>query len=264
MSKLFSVPVSTGGSFECTSPSENIYLLSFSSAPDNRVTIPFLNSFLLSLNIIEHKYPKGVLIATSGITKFYSNGFNLDEMLATPRFWEDGLNPLLRRLLTYPMPTIALVNGHTFGAGVFLALAHDYRVQNPSRGFICLPEVDMGVVIPTDAVILMKHKLSPTAYRTAAFEGKRIGGPEALQLGIVDALGGLDEVLKLIAEKDLVKKGQTGSYGGIKEDAYSEILAGFERHDENIAWRARIDSDKEKRDGVYAKQVTEWESKSKL
>lgn len=162
------------------------------------------------------------------------------------------------------MPTIALMNGHCFGAGVFLALAHDFRVQNPSRGFFCLPEVDMGVVIPTDAVILMKHKLSPTAYRTAAFEGKRIGGPELLQLGIVDVLGGLEEVLKMIAEKNLIRKAQTGSYGGIKEDAYSEILAGFERHDENIKWRARIDSERDKQDAVYKKQVSKWKSKSQL
>lgn len=57
----------------------------------------------------------------------------------------------------FPMPTIAWINGHAFGAGVFLALAHDYRIQNPAKGFLCLPEVDMGMLIPFVSSMLQDH-----------------------------------------------------------------------------------------------------------
>ena len=54
------------------------------------------------------------------------------------------------------MPTITVINGHAFGAGFFLALAHDYCLQNPNRGFMCLPEVDLGVLIPTSIAVMIK------------------------------------------------------------------------------------------------------------
>jgi enoyl-CoA hydratase/carnithine racemase len=100
MTNLFTIPISTGGTFECTSPSKDIYLLSFSSPPDNRVTAPLLSAFHLSLDILEQRYPKGVVITTSAIPKFFSNGFDLEHVRTTHGFYEDALFPLLRRLFT--------------------------------------------------------------------------------------------------------------------------------------------------------------------
>lgn len=107
MAELFSVPIaSTGGSIVCSNPSadpkeKNIYLLTFTSPPDNRLTPTFIDAFLLSLDIIEHRYPKGVVITTSGIPKFYSNGLDLDIVASTEGFLERYLWKLFRRLLTY-------------------------------------------------------------------------------------------------------------------------------------------------------------------
>ncbi|KAF2017759.1 hypothetical protein BU24DRAFT_420802 [Aaosphaeria arxii CBS 175.79] len=127
------------------------------------------------------------------------------------------------------MPTIALLNGHAFGAGVFIAMAADYRVQNPSRGFFCLPEVDIGLRIPPPIATMIRRKMAhPHAYRTAALEGKRLGGKEALDLGIVDVLGGMEECVGLIEERGLVAKSEGGVYGVLKRDAYSDVLEGFE------------------------------------
>jgi hypothetical protein len=97
---LYEVPIETGGSFVCTSPKDNVYILTFISAPDNRVTPQFLTALLLALDILERKYPPGVLITTSGIPKFYSNGFNLNDLFENPLFFQDYLLPALRRLLT--------------------------------------------------------------------------------------------------------------------------------------------------------------------
>ena len=40
-----------------------------------------------------------------------------------------------------------LFSGHTYGAGAFLALAHDYRVMNNEKGWFCLNEVHIGLNI---------------------------------------------------------------------------------------------------------------------
>jgi len=101
MAKLFSVPIASGGVFECSSPSKNVYLLSFEAPPDNRLVSDFCESFLLALNILEHNYPHGVLITTSAISKFYSNGFILQHNAETPGFMERFCLPLIKKLLMY-------------------------------------------------------------------------------------------------------------------------------------------------------------------
>ena len=96
---LFSVPVASGGVFECSSPQEKVYLLSFQYGQDNRVKVPFIEAFHLALDILEFQYPKGVVITTSSLPKFYSNGFDLQHTVETPRFQDRYFLPLLRRLL---------------------------------------------------------------------------------------------------------------------------------------------------------------------
>lgn len=71
----------------------------------------FNQTFLLALDIIEQRLPRGVVITTSSITKFYSNGLDYESAIGDPTFFPNSLYPLWRRLVTYPMPTIALING---------------------------------------------------------------------------------------------------------------------------------------------------------
>lgn len=113
---LFTVPVlvsSTSdksvGTFVCTSPSPGVYLLTFTSPPDNRLTTGFLQAFILALDIIEFSYPPGVVVTTSGIPKFYSNGLDLEHVNSTKGFFANSLFALFTRLLTYGLsPAICL------------------------------------------------------------------------------------------------------------------------------------------------------------
>jgi Delta3-Delta2-enoyl-CoA isomerase len=89
-----------GGQFICTQAGPQIYLLSFSSPPDNRLVPAFNATFLLALDIIEHRLPRGVVITTSSITKFYSNGLDFENAIKDPNFFPNSLYPLWRRLVT--------------------------------------------------------------------------------------------------------------------------------------------------------------------
>lgn len=108
MATLFTVPItSTGGTIVCTNPTvkqgqkqENIYVLTFTSPKDNRLTPTFIDAFILALDIIEHRYPKGVVVTTSGIPKFYSNGLDLELATSTEGFLDKWLWRLFRRFLT--------------------------------------------------------------------------------------------------------------------------------------------------------------------
>lgn len=96
-----------GGTLTCTSPEPKVYLLTLTSPPDNRLTEPVLKAFLNALDILEFGYPHGVVITTSGIPKFYSNGLDLEHAVATDGFWH-LLYDVWRRFLTYlPLPFLS-------------------------------------------------------------------------------------------------------------------------------------------------------------
>ena len=71
--------------------------------------------------------PSAVGLVTTGVGKFYSNGLGHDA--GVPGSFEQlisALESILSRVLTSPIPTVAAVNGHAFGAGALFALAHDH------------------------------------------------------------------------------------------------------------------------------------------
>ncbi|KAL2808574.1 ClpP/crotonase-like domain-containing protein [Aspergillus granulosus] len=272
MATLFTLPIAaTGGSIVCTNPPANspgtdvskIYILTFTSPPDNRLTPSFISTFLLALDIIEHRYPKGVVISTSGIGKFYSNGLDLEVVAQTEGFLERYLWVLFRRLITYPMPTISLLNGHAFAGAFMLSMYHDYRIMNPSRGFLCLNELDFGVPLQTPMMAIFREKLSPSTFRDLVLEAKRVGGTEALDRGIVDGVGGIEEVLKFIGERKLVGKADSGIYGIMKEEMYRGVLGVLDDHKGNLEWREGIEAKKGGLEKEGSRRVEDWEKSEK-
>jgi len=66
-----------------------------------------------------------------------------------------------------------------------LALAHDWRVMRVDRGFFCLPEVDIQIPFTPGMDALIRAKLTPTAALEAMTTGRRYGGAQALDAGLV-------------------------------------------------------------------------------
>jgi len=123
------------------------------------------------------------------------------------------------------MPVIALLNGHAFAAGIMTAMFCDYRVMNPHRGFVCLNELDFGAQVRPAMGNIFKQKIpNPATFRTMVLESKRFNALEALERGIVDALGSLEETVKFIEEMGLGDKAKSSSYGINKDSLYRESL----------------------------------------
>ncbi|KAK2742879.1 hypothetical protein FQN55_007663 [Onygenales sp. PD_40] len=247
------------GSVTCTQPQKAVYLLTFNFAPDNRMTADFCQAMILALDIVQFKYPPGVVVTTSAIQKFYSNGLNLEQAIATKGFFENNFFALFKKLLTYPMPTVALVNGHAFAGGFMCSMYHDFRIFNPSRGFLCLNEVHFGANLKPAMSSIFREKIAtPNTYRTIVLEGYRFGGKEALENGIVDGLGGLDEVLALIEKRKLTKLPASGVYGQLRAGMFPETMGLLERcADDDALALAELERDaKEKENG--GRRVEEW------
>jgi len=94
----------------------------------------------------------------------------------------------LARLLVMDCRTVAAINGHAFGAGLFLALACDYRLMRTSRGYLCWPEANLGMRLDKGFSELTKAKVTdPAVVRDGVLTGKRYGSGTALKAKLIDA-----------------------------------------------------------------------------
>ena len=146
---------------------------------ENRLDRAFLDEVGHALDQVEASTDPVVLVTTAE-GKFYSNGFNLGWMGSIAReeartFLNDT-QAFWARLLVFGVPTVAALNGHAFGAGAVMALAHDYRVMRADRGYFCFPEVDLKLRFRPGMLALIQRRLSPAAFRDALLTGTRCGG----------------------------------------------------------------------------------------
>ena len=168
-------------------------------------------------------------VVTTGAGKFYSNGLDLDFMAATPDAAEATLaevHALFARVLAFPAPIVAAVQGHAFAAGAMLTLAHDLVVMRADRGYFCLPEVDLGIPFTAGMNALIRSRLPITTAHEAMTTARRYGGEDARAAGIVAATAGEGEVLDAALARAEALAGKAGAvFGAIKARLYAEVIA---------------------------------------
>ena len=189
---------------------------------ENRFSPSFLDEMDGHLDELVGSGAEGLV--TTGGGKFYSNGLDLDWLGAhgDQTTWYVGrVQGMLARFLTLPIPTAAAVVGHAFGAGAMLAIAHDFRVMRADRGYFCFPEVDIRIPFTPGMAALIQAKLTPQAAVASMTTGRRFGGDDARQFGIVDAVAGEGAVAGAAADllRPLNGKDQ-GTLGAIKQTMF--------------------------------------------
>lgn len=91
----------------------------------------------------------------------------------------------LIRLRQLPIPTIALVEGACFGAGVALAMACDLRLAGPAASFAITP-AKMGISYPQEDVGRLVALVGPGQASRLLLTGAPIDSIEALRIGLAD------------------------------------------------------------------------------
>jgi enoyl-CoA hydratase/carnithine racemase len=167
-------------------------------AGENRFNPDSLDAITAALDAVEADAEAGALVIT-GEGKFFSNGLDLAWMTEAPAGAPEDVvrrvHALLGRVLGFPAVTVAAINGHAFAAGAMLALACDLRVMRADRGFLCLPEVDLGLPFTPGMTALLQARMTPAVATAAMVLGRRFGGEDALAAGLVDAVAPETEVV---------------------------------------------------------------------
>lgn len=169
---------------------------------DNRWTLDFSRAVQKGFDAVEawleaNQDAPAALLTCSASKKFFSNGIDPAwnaRMASTgdPKGlladWNDVTMPSFARPILLPIPTVCCINGHAFGAGLMHALGHDYRMQNSDRGFLCAPELAIGIDIPPPELELFRHAMPIHTFHDTVLSAKRWSGPESLAAGIVSAI----------------------------------------------------------------------------
>jgi len=159
-------------------------------AGENRFNLPFVTELV---EAIERAAGEAGALVLTGAGRFFSNGLDLQWLGAAgaegAAATMDRIHDALAALLTFPGATVAAVNGHAFGAGAILAAAADLRIMRSDRGYLCFPEVDLGLPMSDQFDAVLQDAFDPRTLRRALLSGNRYDGPAALEAGLVDGTG---------------------------------------------------------------------------
>lgn len=174
------------------------------NAGENRWTTNFVRAFDACLDEVLASEGPAALVTTSANEKFFSNGLDIDWRRADgdgdggdKSVFGPEFMTLMARLITCPVPTVAAVNGHGFGAGFMMALCHDLRVMRVDRGYLCANELQLGMAIPDPELALFRHKMSGSAFFDTVQLARRWTGPDAEAAGFVRATAPLEDLAEL-------------------------------------------------------------------
>jgi Delta3-Delta2-enoyl-CoA isomerase len=192
---------------------------------DNKLNIPMVKSLLGMLDTIEKETEALTLVVKSGHTHIWTNGFDSDwiqaslekgDRAAVKEFLVMDLM-LRRRMLTYPLITIAALNGHTFGGGAVFSCCFDFRFMRSDRGYFCIPVIDRGFPILPSTRLLLENVMPVYFMEELILTGRRLTGLECAAGQVVSAAYNNDELMgKVMAFTQELNKGR-GIVGEMKK-----------------------------------------------
>lgn len=86
-----------------------------------------------------------------------------------------------------PKPTVSAITGYALGGGCELALCTDFRVAGESAR-LGQPEILLGIIPGAGGTQRLPRLVGPAKAKDLIFSGRFVDAPEALSIGLVDAV----------------------------------------------------------------------------
>lgn len=138
-------------------------------------------------------------VVLSGAPGRFSGGLDVPELLGLDRqglraAWESFF-ALMTDLANLPIPIAAAMTGHSPAGGTVLAILTDYRVLAEGRFVVGLNEVQVGLPVPEVLFVALTRVVGARQAERLAVAGLLLDPAEAVQIGLVDAVVPVDEVI---------------------------------------------------------------------
>ncbi len=217
---------------------ERVAVLTMNHEGENRFHPDFMNEMLALLDELEDDAGVGALVLTGGDPKFFCNGLDLAWCMAHAAdpealvSYTSLMNRMYRRWCLFPKGTVAAINGHVFAGGLFLAAHLDFRLMREDRGWACMPEVDMNIPLLPGMIAICKEVMTPAGFRRMYYTGERLGGPAAVEAGLVDAAVPAADLLPRSVELAAVLAAKrTDTFAEMKRRSRAAVVRALDEED---------------------------------
>lgn len=194
----------------------------------NAIDDAFMEAIASSLDAALSDGARAAVITGRG--KVFCGGLDLVTIHAYDRErmgrYHDAFNAMFEKVLAFPRPVVAALNGHALAGGCILAMCADARVAQPGAYSIGLNEVAIGLSFPASAFEIARRATPDRSVASVFLEGKSFSPEEALAAGIVDRLAGdrglVAEAVELAAR---LSSGGLEAIADTKADLIAPVVA---------------------------------------
>jgi enoyl-CoA hydratase len=202
----------------------SIALLRMRGGKANAMSRALLDGLLRLMDDVEAGDSGAVVI--TGYETFFSAGLALPTLIdldrPAMRDFIDHFGRTMLRVFRCVRPVVAAVNGHAVAGGCVLALMADVRLMADGPPKIGLPEVQLGIGLPSVVVEPLRLQVPAASLVPVALEGRMFAPAEAKALGLVH---------EVVAPGELVERAvaRAGELAQVPPLAYAQVKRAMRR-----------------------------------
>ena len=169
----------------------------------NRMNNVFSQDFHQCLDQVREDTDIRAMVLTATDEKNFSQGIDVewigkkiqDQETDTVKSFMYAMNKIFKRLLLFPVPVVAAINGHAFGNGAILSCACDFRFMKKDRGFFCFPEVDVGIPFLPGMTAFVRKAVPEPLFNRMILSGQRTTAEDLKSHSVIIKACGNQETL---------------------------------------------------------------------
>lgn len=216
-----------------------VAIISTNDDPLNRMTLEYVNRLEEVIeDIASDEAIRAFVITADGTTNF-SVGMNLKQLQTgiadaggVDAFF-DQRTRLISRIETMGKPSVVTLFGYCLGGGLELPLGCTFRLAAEQGAQIGLPEMDLGTTPAWGGSARLAKCVGRNHAIDMILRGKKISGPEALRIGLVNEVWPLEELKErainlaeeLAAQPRLAVRAMLESLHDSEDKTLEELLA---------------------------------------
>jgi enoyl-CoA hydratase/carnithine racemase len=207
---------------------------------ENRQNLDFANAMIEALDEIQADREIFAVVIGSSDEKNWSQGIDLQWLMERKaagdlhaiRSFIYRMNDVFKKLLLYPMPVVAAINGHAFGNGALLSCACDFRFMRSDKGYFCFPEVDVSIPFLPGMIAFARKAIPEYKYQEMVYTGRRFTAFELEEHHIINkACTDLEELMRESMDFARRFEKKRGIFGELKKRMYKSIVEVFDNED---------------------------------
>lgn len=163
----------------------------------NALNSQVLDELNKTLDAVDLESTRALIITGAGEKSFVA-GADIGEMSTLTKaegeaFGKKG-NDVFRKIETFPIPVIAAVNGFALGGGCEISMSSDIRICSENAMF-GQPEAGLGITPGFGGTQRLARLIGPGMAKQMIYSARNIKAPEALRIGLVNAVYPIEELL---------------------------------------------------------------------